>query len=335
MKKVYDYIIEGILPPSTPHKCECGAELVTNGNLTSVECINPNCKIHNSQKLLDVLKILGITVGIGEKNSQEIIQLLKVANPVEILTVDFSKVKRPGAYYAAIKNLVSEINRIKEDGIYFYKFMNLFFFEFLGRTRCKDLFSNITDPWEFYKKYPDEKSINKYVSERLGIQSFQDTVTVTTKDLIDNKDYILSIADHVKFKKAISGEIFYVTLTGSILYVKDENGNLFSERDEFPEYLSRKYGVNIQPVGFSVKKTRFLIMDSDMSANSKYKKATEHGIPVMNSREFENYIKENYGNDELDFGEEEDLIEDELIENNKINNLTDNEKIDNILNWGD
>lgn len=347
MKRVYDLILERILPPSTPHRCECGEELIVNENLTSVECQNPECKVHGSKKLIDLLNILGISAGIGENNSQEIMDILGISNPVDIFKVDFSNITKPSKYFVVLTNLEKSIHKIKSEGIEFYKFMNLFFFKHLGITRSKDLFSGITSPQDFFREYPNEILINEYVSKRLNIMPYRDTVVMITDDLFNNKEYILDIASNLKFKESISGEIFYIAMTGPILYARDDNGLNFSNRDKFPEFVSRKYGINIQATKINSNKTRYLIMDSNMMSNSKYRKAQKYGIEVVNSLEFigiiENYIeRQNSNNKEVhnkldcnvDPYEYNNKYEGD-IDLNKISDIDDKNEINNILNWGD
>lgn len=347
MKRVYDLILERILPPSTPHRCECGEELIVNENLTSVECQNPECRIHGSKKLIDLLNILGISVGIGENNSQEIMDILGIGNPVDIFEIDFSAIVKPSRYFVILTNLEKSIYKIKSEGIEFYKFIYLFFFKHLGRTRCKDLFSGISNPKEFFDKYPSEVLINEYVSEKLNIMPYRDTVVMITNDLFNNKEYILDIASNLTFKESVGGEIFYITMTGPILYARDDDGLNFSNRDKFPEFVSRKYGINVQAMGLTASKTNYLIMDSNMMSNSKYKKAQKYGIEVINSLEFigiiEKYVNKQNIDDKEVYNNLDNNVElyepnnkyDSYTDLNKISDIDDKNEINNILNWRD
>ena len=312
-RKIVDLIVHGEIPYTTPHLCECGVELVVNENLTQIKCGDPDCIIHNSQKFLDMLDILGIRVGIGDVNSESIMDALGINRPIEIFKPDLDIKNIPSRLYLVTNKLMEKVKEIK-NGIEFDKFMMIQFLPILGRTRSKALFSPFGNPEEFYKYIDEEMDLKDYISETLNIASYTDTVLSIKETLETKREQILDYAKWFKFKKSFGKEIYYITITGNILYVKDDDGNIFSNRDKFAPYLSEKFGINIQSVGFSVDKTNILIMDSDMRSNNKYRKATQNNIPVVTSLQFYNRLEELYGNKDEVENKEQPVEENENLE---------------------
>lgn len=315
-KTVKELIYEGKLPYTTPCECECGADLLVNPSLTRLYCSNNACIVHSSQKFKDMLDILNIKVGIGDQLSEEVVDYLDITKPIEIFNINFDDIRIPSQYYVAMKKLMDEITRIKEEGIDLYEFITILFLPILGKTRSKVIFSPFSTIQEFFDKFENDSQLETYISEVLEISEYTDTVQDIITTLKENKDWIYEAASWFKFNKSY-GDTFFITLTGSVINVKDDDGKLFSPRDKFAKYVSDKVGANIQVVGFSENKTNILIMDTDMRSNRKYQKAKSAGIPVMKSDEFLNKMKELFG------------VHDEVVEDdNEVNNTTMEENMD-------
>lgn len=310
-KSVKELIYEGKLPYTTPCECECGSDLLVNSSLTRLYCSNNACIVHSSQKFKEMLDILNIKVGIGDQLSEEIVNYLDITRPIEIFNVNFEDINIPSQYYTAMRKLMDEINRIKTEGIDLYEFICILFLPILGKTRSKVIFSSFSTIQEFFDKFENDSQLETYLSDVLEISEYTDTVQDIIETLNENKDWILEVSKWFKFNKSY-GETFYITLTGSVLNVKDDEGNLFSPRDKFAKYVSDKVGANIQVVGFSENKTNVLIMDTDMRSNRKYQKAKKSNIPVMTSDEFLNKMKELFDVED----EEEDIQEEISVEEN-------------------
>lgn len=301
MNKVIDLINTGELPKSTPHTCKCGGELITNPNMTTLECINYSCPFHQGYKLLNILDIFNIKCGIGEVKAINIIADLNIPHHMLIFK---NEVLKELMYYSnevSHVKLYNSLIDVRQNPIPLYKFINAFQLETLGTTRSKLIFSSYSSLEEFYDKFGlldiDTKNYNlmnhidflEFLSGCLKIDTFSDTVMDIGRELIEVRNMLLNSVQDFNIQK-VHDKTIYIAITGAITRQRDDDGNLFSPRQKYCEYLSQKSSINVIFTNLSKKHIDYLIMDTDMTNNSKYKKAMSMNIPIKTSDELYNEL---------------------------------------------
>lgn len=301
MSKFYvkDMISKGLLPESTPHICECGEELLVNDTFTYCWCSDKECPTQIAYKLLEVFSIFRMKCNVGEIRAKKLAYGLGIKNPMEIFRDNLDEVfYRIGDQWAL--DVLTETTRVKNEEMSLSMFIDAMQIPSLGTTRSNLIFSNYSTVEEFYDSlkidfeaellYEDRLAIASLVAKYIKVDKYSDTVSNIVDDLLDYREDLLKFSKYFKFKESF-GETVYVTLTGEIKELKDDDGKPFKPRERLCEYLSDKLKINVVSQGLSEKHIQYLVMDTDMTNNRKYKMAKSKGIEVVTSKQLYDILK--------------------------------------------
>lgn len=292
MKKIIDLIKNKELPSSLPHTCKCGSELVTNDRLTEVWCSNPDCYEHTAGKLIKMFKTLNIKSNIGYTRAEDLCFGLKLINPMQIFDPRILDVVTETGENVYIE-LASKLRKFKTKPIKSTSFMDALEFDCLGTTRANLIFNDIENPVDIYEKLGKLERYDKlvYIGDKIKVSPTSDTVINILNELEDKMGIIETISQYFKFKE-VNDETIYVIITGPVTRLTDDNGKNFSPREKLCDYLTDKTGKNIIPLNSFNRHISYLIMDTNMTGNSKYQNALKKKIPVIKSDELLKTLKD-------------------------------------------
>lgn len=300
---VKDLVDDGTLPNCIPVFCECGAPFVTNSNMTKTKCVNPECPIHNSYKTEKAFDILGVKGGVGALRAQDLARQLRYPDFMDIFNVDYirDRMRELGVYHKSVVDTLSKFeDKNNNEGFTLPTIMHVFQFKNIGATQSVLIFSGLNNFEDFLMKagYYEDKD-NKhvfcdYVSDKIKVSKYSDTVKGISEVLYYNIDYILKYEKlfNKKNSNLLDAPTIFIVISGAINKVLNDNGERFLPRETFADYLTDKYGINVECISsISKKNIDFLITDGGMENNNKFKKAQKFGIEVMDSLQFKEYIE--------------------------------------------
>ena len=287
-----------LIPNSYPVVCSDGWLLEVNPNETRINCSNKLCPVDNAMKLDRALDILEVDCKVGPSRALGIIERLGLEHHMDI----FNKIDRiyeyeellTGADITIINAIIDYNDKMKNNPIDLYKFMNCWGLEQLGATNSQKVFNDVDDLEEFYDNIESDICwINKNLSDKLKIDGYSQTIKDIESFLLENKRYILDTASNFKFKKAKKGTVV-ITITGEISKSKREDGTSYKPRQKFAEEMSDKYGINVLYSNHITQNTNYLICDSD-NGHTKINKVKNNpafkNVEAITSLEFENIMK--------------------------------------------
>lgn len=332
MKSLLYYIDIGVLPRHLRITCDCGWLLMTRPTLTSIECSNPNCPIHNSHKMADALKILNIKASIAENKALRLMLSLKLSHHMEVFNPELYTRRIESSLAGSFILLEQEKLRLDKRGVFIYEFMDAFCFDTIGTQRSILIFIGYKDPIEFFKAFDGDKENQRqdmaaHISKRLKISRYSDTVISIVNTLYLNRILIEKVSEWFVFKE-VYNETIFIAITGEVTQLRRPDNTMFKPRETLARYWSEKYGINIVSTSLSKKHVQYLIMDTDMTSNSKFNKATRHGINVLTSLEMDEMLEEKYSSrnkalEETSKADTEDneetlTVEDAVIEDEEV-----------------
>lgn len=292
---VKSLVEDGTLFPEFPYECECGSDLMTNDMMTSLFCSNLNCPTHQGYGLEAALKIWGIKAPIGEVTANSITQWIDINSPIEVLKPEnIERIRMMGT--SATYDLADELDKFRKNPVKLWKIVDSMNLKNLGTVRAQKLFSNISSPTEFFSGFKQVTDMIVYISRQLGISGQSSTVYEICEILLGVSDILGRSETYINYEKIDKTKSsIRIAITGDVTLARDSDGKVFLPRERFADYLSDNYNVNVIIGGFSIKETSILIMDTDMTNNSKFKKAQANHIPIMQSDQFEEWIGKKYG----------------------------------------
>lgn len=290
MALIKDLIEKNELPKSLPHTCECGGELETNEALTEVWCSNPFCFVHNANKMVKMFEILGIKSNIGESRATEITNSLKLIHPMQLFheeLIDALLLLGDKPYL----DLSVKLREFVKHPIKLSTFIDAIQMETIGTTRANLIFNDFKSPQEFYEKLhkTDKLEFKKYIANCIKVSYSSSTVKAIYDELIAAEKFIMLLAESFEFQETMD-ETLYISITGPVTRLVDDDGKPFSPREKLGQYLTEKFNINVIPSNISKRHVSYLVMDTNMTGNSKYNKAVRDKIPVVTSEELYNIL---------------------------------------------
>lgn len=273
--------LNGQLSDSVPDTCECLFGLYTHGahdSYTNVVCPNPTCYTHKAHFITDALAILGIKASIGQETAIKILGDCKMKSHLDLFDESIINIDSEtyGSYLIPILKAQTELKKINNSGgIKLGTYISLFCFPGLGKTRSEDIFEMHSDIKKFYDDMLTPMSddvfgnsaytAKNFLAHKLGISSDTQTVNDIYRTLMENRGEIERCIKYFKIiqiDSAVKMQVVRMVITGSVTRAVDDNGLSFGNRDGFPNYLTKKYGINVIQEGrVSKDSTMFLVCD--------------------------------------------------------------------------
>lgn len=295
MKKVKE-IDAGALPQAfldvLPKTCEaCGADTEITETLTMLVCSNRRCPEKACQRLVALLKDLGVK-NMGDSKCQQFLTAHNTVNPYSILLYNPATdgPLYPGCSIEFSESIYEQINGVRSMLLWeFVKIGNL-----PGiRDSARHLFINYADLEEFYDDL--EGGGVAFVQSALsikgdsnqasvGIDDDDDATSVKAVDvyntLVFYKDELL---ESVKGVDLISvNKIMNICISTAV-------GAPYKSKQDFVAQMNARFSdkVHLNFLGSVTKDCEYVVWSKEGAPTSKVKKAEKYGIPVLTGAEFE------------------------------------------------
>ena len=289
---------------SLPIKCEhCGSDTEISETLTILRCSNDNCKETVVQRMVMMLKDIGVK-DMGESRCRGFVDKFGVDTPYAILGYE------PNIDGTLTDNCSIEFSNNVYESIQRSNTMMLWEYVKIGnmpniRDSARKIFGEYTDLNTFYNDLED-KGID-LVQDLLGIKGsspidvddFDDisSLGITKKEvvsvraydvfntLVKNKGYLKDYIQYIKLK-----EVMNWTLS---ICISSSVGEPFKSKGDFVAAMNSKYSnlVNINLMSSVTKNCDALIWSGYGVPTSKVEKAKKYGIKVYTGKEFDEYLE--------------------------------------------
>ncbi len=255
-----------------PRKCECGHDLVLTDNLVQLYCPNPTCYLKVASRLEAMAKMMGAD-GWGESTCKIVCDQLNLKSPIDIYDPDIQYEYPEGvsAWDKKLDNIYKGLYKEWE----LYEVVQLLNLEGIA-TIANKLFRGYKSIEEAYEDFDTGKAI--LIAERLGIGKGDESVMAVNVyyTLMQARDELLKAEKLFKIKKACDKQL-KIAITGGV--------NGFKSKSQFIEELNRigDGKVSFFLNGTVTQDTNFLICDAGESGSTKFRKAKDYGIPIMDA----------------------------------------------------
>lgn len=299
-----------------PSECEtCGGEIEITETLSMLMCTNDKCLDRVTQRLVALLKDLGVK-NMGESKCRQFLETFDISNPYEILAYT------PQLHGAIYEGASLEFSQKVYEDIQKVKTMLLWEYVKIGnmsgiRDSARKLLSDYDDLNVFYADL--EKGGIAYVQDKLSIGVNKTEILLNTDNeaymygdeddveevsiralkvydtLMSNKDDLLNTIGFVNIKK-LTTAVVNICISTSV-------GAPFGSKKDFVNQMNNDYGdkVHLNFLGSVTKECQFLIWAKEGSPTSKVKKVEsinakregtdEKEIAVMTGLEFKEYLE--------------------------------------------
>jgi len=237
----------------------CGFEVIYVE--PQLECSNLDCPGKLLNKLSDAVIRIGID-RLGKPTIEKMMDTLKVENLVDIFNVtksDLLKLERSGETSAM--NLLSEINKVKTEGVFDWQLLACLNIPGIGRTLSKDLLTGRTLPELECMTQSELEALPNIGSER---------AIAIIEGLIVNQDLLIELHKilPIKTREVFSKDLIKVCFTGSFPEPKRYYYKLLEVNGGY-EILEKMKDVDI-----------LVVADSSKESN-KTKVAKKKGIKII------------------------------------------------------
>lgn len=289
MLKVSDLKSNAIFPvgflATLPTECtHCGSELEITETLTVIQCVNLGCIEKGVQRMLHLLKDLGVK-NMGEAQCRAFLIKFKTTNPYAILLYEPSE---DGALFENCSmdfsyGIYAKLNAVREMFLWEYvKIGNLYGISDISRNLLK----NFVSIDGFYKDL--YYGGVEWVQELIGLE-LDSIVSIKAIDvyntLIEYEHELRSGIDGVLLK-TIDTPSLTVSIVGSV-------GKPFKSKIDFIQKMVAivEGKVNLIVLDSLTADCDFLIWSKEGNVTSKVNKAIEYKIPIYSGIEFAEYLK--------------------------------------------
>lgn len=286
---VKDLIVGGRFPKQfcdvLPTSCDvCGADTEINASLTILKCSNPYCGCKASQRLLSMLKDIGVK-NFGESRCLQFLNHFRITNPYAIFAYS---VEEDGL----IGNMSQEFCENLEEQVDQHRSMLLWEYVKIGnlpnlRDSARFIFNGYTDLNSFYDDLEDGGVL--FIQERLGIKGNEDDLSVRALAIYDSlqmfKDDLLAYIDFVDIISPRT--ILNICISTAV-------GNGYSSKADFVSKMNERYGsfVHLNFLSSVTKDCDYVIWSKAGAPTNKVSKARKLGIPILTGMEFEMQIRQ-------------------------------------------
>lgn len=275
-----------------PVNCDaCGAENVLTDTLTKLECSNPKCKEKGVQRLVQMLKDIGLK-NMGESKCRSMMEHFECFNPYCIFTYE------PDEDGPLFEGCSMEFSYSIYEQVNKYRNMMLWEYVKIGnipgiRDSARHLFKEYEDLETFYDDLEDGEV--EFVQDLLGIKgkSVGDEEDVSVKAisiyeaLVMFKDELFEFIDKVNIKNV--NKVMNVCIS-------DSAGGDWKTKSEYKEYMNTQYAdvIHINFLSSVTKDCDYLIWGKSGAKTSKVKKAEKYGIEIVTGDELIEIIENEY-----------------------------------------
>lgn len=275
-----------------PERCEvCGAENELTDTLTKLMCSNPKCKEKGVQRLVQLLKDIGLK-NMGESKCRSMMENFDCYNPYCIFTYD-PESDGPlfeGCSMQFSESIYEQVNK--------YRGMILWEYVKIGnipgiRDSARHLFKDYDDLDTFYEDLEDGGV--EFVQELLGIKGKtvdnEEDVSVKAisiyEALIEFRDELFEFIEDVEIKHV--NKVLNVCIS-------DNAGDGWKTKNEYKEYMNTQYEdiVHINFLSSVTKDCDYLVWGKNGAKTSKVKKAEKYGIEIVTGDELIEILNEEY-----------------------------------------
>jgi len=279
-----------------PVKCVCGANNEITESLTILFCPNKRCIEKAVQRLVAMLKDLGVK-NMGEAKCRKFLEHWGLVNPYAIFMYEPSDgVLFTGASKDFSEEIYTQINDKRSMLLWEYiKVGNLSGIRDSARYLAAD-YNSLEDFYDDVEaggiaRVQDLLSIKKRPSN--SAVSFEDeednSVSVKAVDVYDTlmsfKEDLLSAVEFVKIIE-VNTQMLNICISTAV-------GAPYESKTDFVTQMNNRYGskVHLNFLSAVTKDTNFLIWSKQGSPTSKVEKANKYGVEVLTGAEFEKYLK--------------------------------------------
>lgn len=284
-----------------PKTCDiCGADCEITESLTMLCCPNPHCMGKATQRLLALLKDLGVK-NLGESKCQRFLEHFGTTNPYAIFMYELSD----GPLYDGCSMDFSEgiFDQIDDK-----RDMMLWEFVKIGnlpniRDSARHLFKDYADLEEFYDDL--EYGGIAFVQDLLGIggkkvstdadgfyDEDDDENTPVSVKAVAVYDSLMAYKDDLfealEFVNIISvNKIMNICISTAV-------GAPYKSKSDFVQQMNTRYGdkVHLNFLGSVTKDCEYLIWSKEGMPTNKVQKAQRYGIPILTGAEFEAMLED-------------------------------------------
>lgn len=276
---------------------ECGADTEITESLSMLYCPNPFCMAKATQRLLALLKDIGVK-NLGESKCEKFLRHFGTTNPYAIFMYELSDgVLFDGCSMAFSEGIFEQIDSKRDMLLWeFVKIGNL-----PGiRDTARVLFQNYDNLEEFYDDL-DAGGIG-FIQSLLGIKAniSVDDYGYYDDDDSDNSVSVRAMAVYESLN-TFRDELFEAIDFFNILTVNKvinicistAVGAPYKSKADFVQQMNSKYGdkVHLNFLGSVTKDCEYLIWSKEGVPTNKVKKAEKYGIDVMTGAEFEKFLE--------------------------------------------
>lgn len=284
-----------------PKTCDvCGADTEITESLTMLCCPNQKCMAKAVQRLLALLKDLGIK-NLGESKCQKFLEHFGTTNPYAIFMYELSD----GPLYDGCSMAFSEaiFDQVNDK-----RSMLLWEFVKIGnlpgiRDSARHLFMQYEDLEEFYDDL-DAGGI-AFVQDLLGIRGTKN-VSVDNDGFIDDDDDDSAVSvkatviydSLMTFKQDLFDAIEFVDILTvnkvMNICISTAVGAPYKSKADFVQQMNAKYSdkVHLNFLGSVTKDCEYLIWSKEGMPTNKVQKAQRYDIPIMTGAEFERMLED-------------------------------------------
>lgn len=291
---VKDFIAGGRFPKefydTLPLVCEdCGADMDINNTMTILKCSNPYCSCKASQRLLALLRDLGVK-NFGESRCTQFMEYFGLTNPYAIFGWSpdedgvIGNMSEEFCY-----NLYDQINSHRKMLLWEYvKFGNLPNL----RDSARYIFNGYNDLDTFYDDLESQGGVS-FIQDKLGIAKGLDSDEISVRALSIYESLIMyheELEEYIDYVDIISPKaILNICISTAV-------GAGYSSKSDFVAQMNQKFSdvVHINFLSGVTKDCDYLIWSKQGSETNKVKKAKNYGIPILTGAEFEAQLRNNF-----------------------------------------
>lgn len=281
-----------------PTECDyCGAQTEITESLTILKCSNPSCGEKAVQRLVTLLKDLGVK-NMGESKCRQFLEHFNIANPYAILMYEPSD----GTLYDGCSMAFSETFY---DSLESKRRMLLWEYVKIGnlpgiRDSARKLLSDYDSLEEFYDDL--EAGGIEFVQNLLDIKAGSDSVDEDSFFAEEEKVSVKAVKTYntlIFFKEELFQALEFVEikqLTTPVINIciSTAVGKPYGSKSDFVSQMNEEFGdkVHLNFLGSVSKDCQFLIWSKEGAATSKVTKVERMNEKRMAKNEEEGYDEE-------------------------------------------
>lgn len=270
-----------------PTVCDvCGADTEINTSLTVLKCSNPYCGCKASQRLLALLKDIGVK-NFGESRCLQFLSHFRITNPYAIFGYSVAE-------DGLIGNMSQEFCENLEEQVNEHKTMLLWEYVKIGnlpnlRDSARFIFNGYTSLEDFYDDLEDGGVL--FIQDRLGIKGNEDDISIRALSIYESLQmYREDLLQYIDFVNIISPKtILNICISTAV-------GGGYSSKADFVSKMNERYGefVHLNFLTSVTKDCDYVIWSKAGSPTNKVNKAQKLGVPILTGLEFEMQIRSQF-----------------------------------------